>query len=278
MDSVPVPPRLDEVNRQPVNRGGWAVHLALMTLYIFALLVIGLERNRVVQPALSHSVKGLLMVCGVELGMFGLVFGLACLASRPTAEDLLLRWRGKAQPVWLGAAYSVGLRLLVGFGALFAAGVLVLTKVVSFQHLQDFAMEKRPQVEKMVDVSALRDNPVYYLMALTVVSFVLAGLREELWRVSVLAGLRRVWPGQFGSKAGQLAAVGVVAVIFGLAHWTMGPLAAVMAGLLGVGLGCIMVFHGSIWPAVFAHGFFDCTSIALLPYAFELLRQLPKPH
>jgi membrane protease YdiL (CAAX protease family) len=48
------------------------------------------------------------------------------------------------------------------------------------------------------------------------------------------------------------------------------------AGLLGLGLGLIMVFHRSIWPAVLAHGFFDATSMALIPWAMELMRNLPK--
>jgi membrane protease YdiL (CAAX protease family) len=56
----------------------------------------------------------------------------------------------------------------------------------------------------------------------------------------------------------------------------MGPMAALLAGALGVGLGLIMVLHRSIWPAVIAHGFFDATSMALLPYAMGLVQHLPK--
>ena len=57
----------------------------------------------------------------------------------------------------------------------------------------------------------------------------------------------------------------------------MGILAALLGGLLGLGLGLIMVFHRSIWPAVLAHGFFDATSMALIPWAMELMQHLPKP-
>ena len=39
--------------------------------------------------------------------------------------------------------------------------------------------------------------------------------------------------------------------------------------ILGVGLGAIMVYHQSIWPAVFAHGIFDATTFALLPLALK---------
>lgn len=103
-----------------------------------------------------------------------------------------------------------------------------------------------------------------------------AGLREELWRASFLAGLRTLWPRQFGSKVGQVCAVFIAAIVFGMAHLSMGILAALFAGVLGAGLGLIMVFHRSIWPAVLAHGFFDATSMALLPWAMELMQRLPK--
>jgi hypothetical protein len=33
-----------------------------------------------------------------------------------------------------------------------------------------------------------------------------------------------------------------------------------------------MVLHRSIWPAVIAHGMFDATSMALLPWAMDHLR------
>jgi membrane protease YdiL (CAAX protease family) len=52
----------------------------------------------------------------------------------------------------------------------------------------------------------------------------------------------------------------------------MGPLASIMAGILGLGLGAIMVLHRSIWPAVIAHGMFDATTFAFLPLIADLMR------
>jgi membrane protease YdiL (CAAX protease family) len=46
-----------------------------------------------------------------------------------------------------------------------------------------------------------------------------------------------------------------------------------MTGLLGFGLGAIMVFHRSIWPAVIAHGMFNATSLALIPWVLEKLHE-----
>jgi membrane protease YdiL (CAAX protease family) len=106
------------------------------------------------------------------------------------------------------------------------------------------------------------------------VSFVVAGLREELWRSGVLAALRALWPTWFGSKPGEIAAVGIAAAIFGIGHAAQGAVAMAAAGLLGFGLGAIMVLHRSIWPAVIAHGFFDAATLAALPWLFEKLPQL----
>ena len=48
------------------------------------------------------------------------------------------------------------------------------------------------------------------------------------------------------------------------------------AGLLGIALGSILVFHRSTWMAVIAHGTFNATSFALIPMAMEAMKALPK--
>lgn len=268
-----IPPRLAEP--QPVSRWRWAIHLLLVTGYVAGLMLIGLARHQVSHPAFARTAKGLFLVCAFELLSFALVLGLAWLASRATSDDLLLRWRGKGLPVLLGAGYSIGLRLGLAVVVVATVLFLLLTRMMTLDSIQDLATRHRPGVEKAIDVEALRDNPAYYWLALTVLSFLVGGLREELWRTSFLAGMKKLWPALFGSSRGQVYAAGVAAVIFGLAHLSMGAMAAAMAGLIGLGLGLIMVLHRSIWPAVFAHGFFDCTSMALIPSALDMLRRLP---
>jgi len=243
---------------------------------MFVAATVGLARNKSHHPMLSHTASGLLFICAMELLWFGFVFGIAWLASRASIDDLLLRWRANVMPVLLGAAYSVGLRIAVGIVTVLVAAVLLATHLMTMDSLHDFFAKNRPGIENAVDVKALRDNPAYLWLTLTVVSFAVAGLREELWRSSFLAGMRTLWPRQFGSTVGQVCAVFIAAVIFGLAHLSMGILAALFGGLLGLGLGLIMVFHRSIWPAVFAHGFFDATSMALTPWAMELMHHLPR--
>ncbi len=51
-----------------------------------------------------------------------------------------------------------------------------------------------------------------------------------------------------------------------------GWLAVGLTGLLGLGLGLIMVLHRSIWPALIAHGYFNATSFALIPWAMRQIQ------
>ncbi len=37
-----------------------------------------------------------------------------------------------------------------------------------------------------------------------------------------------------------------------------------------------MIYHQSIWPAVIAHGMFDATSLAALPWALENIKDFQK--
>ncbi len=252
---------------KPVSsRSRWRIHLMLITGYILAVGLLGLGRRGTRAAVLTQTVGGLLSVCALELLVFGLIFGLACAVSRATRDDLRLRWQGNLKPVLWGAGYSVALRAAL---ALLVMGIgvgLVVTRIMTPESLKDFVTSHRPGVETIIDVATLRNNPAYYWLTLTLVSFVVAGLREELWRSAFLAGMKAVWPQQFGSRAGQVVAVIICAIIFGLGHLAMGSLAAGLAGLIGVGLGLIMIFHGSIWPAVIAHGLFDATSMAMLPW------------
>ena len=137
-------------------------------------------------------------------------------------------------------------------------------------------MSNRPNVEAVVDPAVLKNNPLYFWLTVTFVSFVVAGLREELWRSAFLSGMRALWPRYFSSRIGQIAAVAIASVSFGLGHLAQGWVGVGVTALLGFGLGVIMVLHRSIWPAVIAHGAFDATSFALLPLALELLKNLPK--
>lgn len=186
------------------SRSRWRIHLMLITGYVLAVGLLGLGRSGTHTAALSRTVGGLVSVCMLELLIFGLVFGLACLASRASRDELLVRWPGSFQPVLWGVGYSVALRLALAV-LVIAVGIgLVATRVMSLDSFKDFSSTNRPGVETIVDLAAMRNNPVYFWLTLTFVSFVVAGLREELWRSAFLAGMKALWPQRFGSRAGQI--------------------------------------------------------------------------
>jgi len=278
LSSTPPPASpVTTVELEPVRRWRWRIFLLLMAAYP-VVLGLGAWAGRLDHqsgPALTHGARGLLIVCGMELGIFGTVFGLAWLAVRATRDDLLLRWRGGWLPLLLGLGYSLALRLSILFVAVLVAAIALAVGAITLESMQHFAMANRPDVETLIDVPAMRHNPAYYWLTLTLVSFVVAGLREELWRSACLAGMRKLWPRWFGSRWGQLAASGVAAILFGLGHLPQGGIAVCVTAILGLGLGAIMVLHRSIWPAVIAHGLFDATSLALIPLVID---QLPKLH
>ena len=62
----------------------------------------------------------------------------------------------------------------------------------------------------------MRSNPTYFWLMVTFVSFVVAGIREEVWRAGTLAAMRALWPRAFDSRTGQCLAISLIAVGFGL--------------------------------------------------------------
>lgn len=224
-------------------------------------------------PALTGNARGLLVVCAWQIGMFAVFFGLSWLCSRASLDDLLCRWRGGVRPIVLGLGYSVALRLAVGLVVAIGAVILFLATRGALPAADGDNTLLRPEVESLVDVKALRQDPLYFWLSATVVSFGLGGLREELWRAGFLAGLAALWPGRFGSRGGRILGSAVAALLFGFAHLRMGMMAVIMTTLLGFGLGLIMVWHRSIWPAVIAHGAFNATTMALLPFLLEKVPQ-----
>ena len=266
--SIEPPPLL--VAAPGVAAWRWWVHLVVIGIYPLLIGVIAMWRHGDGgPPALPTRTAALLLVCAVELAVFGVIFGGAWMASRATREKLRLRWRGRVRPVLLGVVYSGAIRLVLVVGAIAVAVALLATQAMKPEDLQSFVGTHGPHVEKVVDTAALRNDPVYFWIMVTFVSFVVAGLREELWRSAFLAGMGGVFPGMTARRGGRIAAVAVAAVIFGLGHLPMGGMAVVLTGMIGFLLGLIMLLHGSVWEAVIAHGMFDAASFALIPWAVE---------
>jgi membrane protease YdiL (CAAX protease family) len=254
------PPEV-QVQPAPTPRWRWCLHLAVLTAYpVFAGIASMQKGGREGQTLLPADTGALWRTVVAELFFAGVLFSVAFLASRANAEQLLLKWRGGFWPILRGFFYSVGLRL-----GIFILLLVIMLPLTIFGGLDENAASIfRPKIENLVNAEALKNDPIYLWLNLTLVSFVLAGLREELWRVGMLAGLVGVFPKTFGTLKGQLMAIAIAAVIFGIGHLSQGWAGVAMTTLLGVGLGVIMVAQRSIWEAVLAHGFFNATTFFLL--------------
>jgi membrane protease YdiL (CAAX protease family) len=250
---------LSEVEAQPTRaKWRWLVHLLLLAGYVLGIGIGGaLLKDGSSEPAMPNTVQALAKMCALEVGMFLTIFLVAWLFSRARRDELLLKWRGGFRPVVRGFAYSIGLRVAV----MVAVAVIGLP----FYALkgEKGVEELRPKTESMINAKALKD-PAYIVFALTVVSFGMAGFREELWRAGMMAGFAALAPTVFGTRRGQFFAVAIAAVIFGLGHAPQGWGGVAITALLGMGLGWIIVRHQSIWEAVMAHGFFDATTFGLI--------------
>ncbi len=244
------------------SRAAWWVHLCFLGSYPVVMGLIAWQFGGNSETvALSPSVDQLLWVVGSELLIFGVWFGAAWYLSRATVDQLLLRGKHLFRAVGLGIFYSVALRVAVG---IVVVGIVLFLSAGGERSASEVAEGLRPDVGKVVSTEKLGEDPVYLILNCTLVSFVLAGLREELWRAGVIGGFFVLFPRLDKSWGARLFTVFLVALLFGAGHAVQGPGGMVMTTLLGLGLGAIMVFHRSIWEAVLAHGFFNASTFLML--------------
>jgi membrane protease YdiL (CAAX protease family) len=258
-----------EFSSPPVARWRWWVHLILIGGYFVPATVLHRAGPR---PLMTNTARGLLIVAGVDFLVFAAVFAIGIAFSRATPDALYLRWRPGWWVVPLGLGYSVAMRIAVAIVMIPIVIFVLITVALANGDAKHFMLTHQPRFEHLLNLTALSSSPAYYWLTITVISLMSAGVREELWRVGTLAGLRALFPTAFDSTKGRITAVALVAVLFGTAHIYLGFIGAIMAGILGFFLGVIIVGHRSVWPAVFAHWLLDATSFAALPF---LVKQLP---
>jgi membrane protease YdiL (CAAX protease family) len=232
------------------GRSGYLVHVLVLAVGAVAFGVLGL----LPEDAQAGDASPLLLVA-VAIFAFGLMLLVAWLASRFRAEEVFLRWTGRADPVFKGFLYSVGFKFALA---------LVVVPVVRVALL--LAGVEHTESVPPAATAWSQGSPSTFVLALTAASFLAAGLCEELWRAGLIAGLRGAWPEAFAGTAGDFRAVALAAAFFGFAHAYQGVFGSLLAGVLGIGLGWIMVRHRSIWVAVFCHGFFNAETFVALRF------------
>ena len=110
----------DVVLPKQISRRRWWIHLILIGGYFAAAIPFALSQAPR-RPALLGTTRGLLIVCGFQIILFGIVFGLGWLASRASAQELLLKWRPGLWTIPLGIGYSIAMRLAVAIVSIWPA-------------------------------------------------------------------------------------------------------------------------------------------------------------
>lgn len=221
--------------------------------------------------ALSGTFSEVFVSTLINLGLFVVFLILALLLSRTHWRSLpWMKEKHWGKAIGLGFLYSIGLRITI---AVAMVGVILMLALAghSPESLQDSLI---PRVDKVVDVDSLQSDRAYFWLCITWISFVVAGLREELWRLGVFVAWQGLFPQSKDRPALQWIGMGIIALLFGLGHIPQGLGGVLTTTVLGMGLGSIMLFHRSIWPAVLAHGFLDATSFALIPLVADVLKEL----
>ena len=261
MEQPGLPPVIpDEQPSKPmVSRWRWGLHLIVLAAYPITIGIAGAHMKPGSGPMLPSDPVQLVTGVAEQLSLFGVVCLLAWWASRASEDDLRLRWTSGLAPLSRGVLYGIGLQLgvmLIG---------IILRALVTVLGGHPETLEKlQPEYERLVDPAQLASKPILVLLNVTLVSFVMGGFSEELWRSGMLAGLAGVAPNLFRSPKGQVWAVCVAAISFGLGHLAQGWGGVVVTSILGAALGLIMIWHRTIWTAVFAHGVFDAASFLLI--------------
>ncbi len=255
-----IPPELPRP--LPEYRVGGVRRLAMLLLlggYILSILIAhGSHPQK--GPALPGTTGELGAVLAVDFFIFAVVMALAVWLGRPSWKDLYANHAPSPLRWLLGLLWSVTIRFGLGGVVVVVAAVWQLFRGnTGTAALEEF----QPKVENLLPLQALKD-PIYLLVVCTGVSFVVAGLREELWRAGVIFAMASLLPKGMSRRARELTAVVLAAFVFGAGHLVQGVGGMVLAGILGLLLGLIMVWRRSFWEAVLAHGFFDATTFLML--------------
>ncbi len=261
---------MDIPNKPSMHKARWRwwAYLVLINQDVVWSGIVGSLASKTAHHHTSASpAMELLFNLSIELLIFGVIFGLAFFLTRVSIEDLLLQWRGVIRPVWQGIFYAVALLLAIPVLIMLMLFVLRILGVLAPGQMMDIFAAGRRGTDRLLDSSALRHDRIFFWLALTLVSFVFAGFREELWRSAFFVGARALWPQTFKSRLGQVAVVALAAAMFGFGHALQGSVAVLNAGLIGFVLGLIILSHRSIWPAVIAHGLCDAVAIAMNAYS-----------
>ena len=168
-----------------VARWRWWVSLAILILLPLAASILSAQqvsKSPAPAPLLPKSVLGLLIFCALNLVEFGVVWTLAWAFSRANRDQLFLRWRGFKSVLW-----GVGYSLLMRFGLVLVAILVVMVLAMlgfDSKAMMETMKASGDNVQKLFAPIFTGRDPLHKFLIIGLISFVAAGLREELWRAN----------------------------------------------------------------------------------------------
>lgn len=246
----------------------WLIVLGLLTLG-WMVVFVGIK--------MQDYKKGADIVAYVRAMLDGAFF--VGLFTPPVIGSIAILLIRRFTPAWIsvptcqGAVYSVLLRLAAGAVVVCFLLGMMLFKGISIEEATKVVQDNQPKVENLVSKDALQNDWAYLLLGMTVVSFVVAGFREELWRSATMASMEKLFPNLRPSLMGKAVLLLVPAIVFGLGHYSQGAGGIILTGIIGIGCGALILFQRNAWTAIMAHGFLDASTFAMLPYALEAIKK-----
>ncbi len=204
----------------------------------FALFALTLLLSFYITPSLPRDLVKLVIVTEVALIAAPAIL-FAVIGRYRWKEVFSLRWPGMLALVAGG---------LIGFG--------MVPWVEFFAQIQNRFWEPGPTQRALEELifSALRAHPI----TIPILVGVLAGVCEELlYRGPIQAGLMRRMP--------KWVALVIGGLLFSAAHLDVHGMPLRM--LIGIVLGWMVVYTGSIFPAMIAHAVYDAAALGFVSYA-----------
>ena len=234
-----VGPPLDLVDVTLLVAGGFVVCGELLTPLLLAPVLQNSLGFLKADPALQQAVA----VLGMYLGLMSLpllILWAQLRGKAPKPEGGWLQWRWRPLASALRQAFFQVLK------------VLPLVTLVGW--LFDQLVSKASGSNPLLELVLTTTNP-WALLLFSITAMVLAPLFEEtLFRGVLLPVL--------GQRYGGLWGVLISALVFGIAHLSLGELPALF--VLGLGLGWLRLQSGRLGPSVLMHGLWNGLTFANL--------------
>jgi membrane protease YdiL (CAAX protease family) len=234
-----VGPPLDLVDVTLLVAGGFVVCGELLTPLLLAPVLQNSLGFLKADPALQQAVA----VLGMYLGLMSLpllILWAQLRGKAPKPEGGWLQWRWRPLASALRQALTQVLK------------VLPLVTLVGW--LFDQLVSKASGSNPLLELVLTTTNP-WALLLFSITAMVLAPLFEEtLFRGVLLPVL--------GQRYGGLWGVVISALVFGIAHLSLGELPALF--VLGLGLGWLRLQSGRLGPSVLMHGLWNGLTFANL--------------